>query len=168
MRIELLAKTRAPPQLEAVLCDVCYEVMMQKPFGETLWLSARNSECFLLLVPNNLKRNHHSLLLLVPDQISFGAKCGIDARGLLSLAHDMRKRRLSCCNSFLLPSSTCAGGAEQATAREMYSKVNWELEVESHWTLLALSGIHLSQLKITLISRGKQATRDREDAFSFN
>jgi len=54
--MELLAKTQVPPQLEAMLCYVYYEVMMQKPFGEILWLSARISECFLLLVPSKLKK----------------------------------------------------------------------------------------------------------------
>lgn len=56
VQMEFLANAQAPPQLEAMLCYVCYEVMMQKPFGEILWLSARNSECFLLLVPNKLKK----------------------------------------------------------------------------------------------------------------
>lgn len=56
VRTELLAKRQASPQLEIMLCYVCYEVMMQKPFGEILWLSARNRECFLLLVPSKLKK----------------------------------------------------------------------------------------------------------------
>lgn len=56
VRMELLAKTQPPPQLEAMLSYVCYEVMMQKLFGEMLWLSASISECFLLLVPNKLKK----------------------------------------------------------------------------------------------------------------
>lgn len=53
---ELLAKGQAAPQLEVALCYACYEVMMQKPFGEILWLSAKHSEWFLLLVPNKLKK----------------------------------------------------------------------------------------------------------------
>jgi len=104
----------------------------------------------------NLKRNHRSLLLLVPDQISVGAKPGIDARGLLSLAHDMRKYQLSCYNSLFLPWSPCVDGAAWTTEQEKHSKINRELKgfesvVESHWTLLVLPGIHLSHLKITYI-----------------
>jgi len=55
IRTELLAK-RQTPQLQVVLCYVCYEVMIQKLFGEILWLFARNGECFSLLVPNKLKK----------------------------------------------------------------------------------------------------------------
>lgn len=54
IRRELLAKGQAPLQLEATLCYDCHEVMMQKPFGEILWLSAKHSEWVLLLVPNKL------------------------------------------------------------------------------------------------------------------
>lgn len=55
-RRELLAKGQAPLQLEVTLCYACYEVMMLEPFGEILWLSAKHSEWFLLLVPNKLKK----------------------------------------------------------------------------------------------------------------